>query len=255
MIGYRKKVVRKNIENSFPDRTIEELRQIERKFFRHFCDLIVESVKAFTISEKEIQQRVQHHNPDLINTYLGQGKHVTMVGGHYGNWELYAINVAMHIDLQPIALFTPLQNKFMNSKIKNSRSKYGLWMMRYNEIKAVIKKGEIQTAVIFGADQCPKKNQKPHWMQFLNQETGVQFGTEKFARDNNTPVIYGNIYKLKRGYYQVRYQLICEDPTTMEVGMITEAHTKLLEKDIIKEPEYWLWSHKRWKRKRKDFKN
>jgi len=181
-------------------------------------------------------------------------QHVTLVGGHSGNWELFAVSVAMHLPHQPVALYSKLHNKFMNGKILESRSKYGLWMKSYSEVKEIMQSGDREkVGVIFGSDQCPKRSQKPYWMEFLNQETGVQFGTEKFARDYNTPVIYGVINKLKRGYYEVDYKLVCENPAELPLGQITEIHTKFLEEDILIDPGYWLWSHKRWKRKRADF--
>lgn len=255
VFGYRKKVVRINIKNSFPEMSENERLIVERRFYKHFCDLVVESMKAFTISKEEIEKRFIHRNPDIVEKYFEKGQHITLVGGHYGNWELYAVSVAMHMSYQPVALFTPLQNKFMNDKIKGSRSKYGLWMKRYLEVKWIMKEDQQKVAVIFGADQCPKLSQQPHWVQFLNQETGVQFGTERFARDYNTPVVYGVIHKVKRGYYEVEYKLVCENPEELPIGAITEIHTKLLENDIKNDPAYWLWSHKRWKRTRKDFEN
>lgn len=256
LVGYRKKVIRGNIDNSFPNLSAAEKNKIENQFYHHFCDLIVESIKAFSISEKEIEKRVKHINTEIIKKYFDQGKDVTMVGGHYNNWELYAVSVAMHISHRPVALFTPMANQFMNHKITASRSKYGLWMKSYGEVKEIMQNEKREkVAVIFGSDQCPKRSQKPYWMEFLNQETGVQFGAEKFARDYNTPVIYGVINKLKHGYYEVEYKLVCENPSELPLGQITETHTKFLEEDILKDPGYWLWSHKRWKRKRADFEN
>lgn len=251
---YRKKVVRDNLRNSFPHLIESRIIEIEKAFYKHFCDIIVESIKAFSISKEEIEKRFVHLNPELVEKYFKKGQHITIVGGHYGNWELYAVSVAMHMSFIPIGLYTPLANKFMNTKIMESRSKYGLWLKKYQEVKTLMKdENHERVAVIFGADQCPQYSQQPHWVDFLNQETGVQFGAEKFARDFNTPVLYGVINKLKRGYYVMEYKLICEDPNQLPIGQITEMHTKLLEDNINKEPAYWLWSHKRWKRKRIDF--
>ncbi|MEQ8425574.1 MAG: lysophospholipid acyltransferase family protein [Cyclobacteriaceae bacterium] len=254
LAGYRKRVVRTNIRNSFPEKSRADQLKIERKFYVHFCDLIVESIKAFSISEEELAVRFVHRNPKIFESYFDQGKTVTLVGGHYCNWELFAVSVALHIAHKPVALFTPLSNKFMNAKITESRSKYGLWMKNYAEIKEMASNGlEKPVTVIFAADQCPRISQQPHWVQFLNQETGVQFGTEKFARDFNTPVIYGVIHKTKRGHYEVEYRLVCENPHEIPLGRITEIHTSFLESDIINEPAFWLWTHKRWKRSRRDF--
>jgi KDO2-lipid IV(A) lauroyltransferase len=251
---YRRKVVHNNLSKSFPNLNKAEILKIEKKFFRHFCDLAVEAIKAFTISKKELDERFTHRNPELVQKYFDNNQHVTLVGGHYGNWELLAVSVVMHIPHRPIGLYTPLVNKFMNTKIMESRGKYGLWLNTYPEVQEMMKDPDHERlAVIFGADQCPRYKQKPYWMQFLNQETPVNFGTEKFARDNNTPVIYGVIHKLKRGHYEMEYKLICEDPKELPLGGITEAHTKLLEDNINNEPAFWLWTHKRWKRSKAEF--
>lgn len=253
LVGYRKAVVRTNLQNSFPELSAKKRLDIEREFFVHFCDLIVESVKAFSISESELDRRFTHRNPEIFQKFFDKGQHVTLVGGHNGNWELFAVSVARHLPHQPLALFTPLNNKFMNNKIMQSRSKFGLWMKSYEEAKQIVKDESKPVTFIFGSDQCPKHFQKPYFTEFLNQETAVQFGTEKFSRDNNTPVIYGFIHKVKRGYYEMEYKLVCENPGELQVGMISEMHTRMLEGDIKNEPSYWLWTHKRWKRKRKDF--
>jgi Kdo2-lipid IVA lauroyltransferase/acyltransferase len=254
LVGYRKKVVRQNIQNSFPELSTRQHREIERIFYVHFCDLLVEAVNVFTISKAEIQKRFTHRNPEIFDQYLAKGQHVTLVGGHYGNWELFAVSIGMHIPHQPVALYRPLSNAYMNKKILASRSRYGLWMNSYEQVKQMVRdKTQSPLAVIFGSDQCPRFSQQPYWMEFLHQETGVQFGAEKFARDNNTPVIYGVIHRLKRGHYETEYRLVCENPDELALGEITKIHTRFLESDIMANPPYWLWTHKRWKRKKKDF--
>lgn len=254
LVGYRKSVVQANIKNSFPDLSAKNRKKIEHEFYGHFCDLIVESIKAFSISESELEKRFVYRNPEIFQKYFDRGQHVTLVGGHNGNWELFAVSVALHMPHQPLALYTPLNNKFMNEKITQSRSKFGLWMKSYQEAKQIVR-GKVAKPVmfIFASDQCPRTAQKPYWTEFLNQETGVQFGAEKFARDNDTPVIYGFIHKKRRGYYEMEYKLVCEEPNELEMGLISEKHTRMLEEDILNEPSYWLWTHKRWKRKKKDF--
>jgi Kdo2-lipid IVA lauroyltransferase/acyltransferase len=254
IFGYRRETVRKNLSNSFPEMNQEEYKALEKQFYAHLCDLIVESVKAFSISKSETQNRFVHRNPEIFQKFMQEGRNVTLVGGHYGNWELFAVSVGLDISHQPVALYTPLKNKFFNQKITKSRSRFGLEMKSYAEVKELAtKKDQKPIVVIFGSDQCPKLSQQPHWMEFLNQETGVQFGTEKFARDYNTPVVYGVIHKIKRGFYEIEYRMICEHPELLPPGQITELHTKELEKDIRANPAYWLWTHKRWKRKKADF--
>ncbi len=250
LIGYRTKVVRTNLNKSFPEKTKQEISRIERQFYKHLCDLIVEGIKAFSLSKEEALKRMKSTNVSLVNQYKAQNRQMVLVGGHYGNWELYAITIGIQLDYKPIALYTPLKNAFMNEKVKTSRSKYGLEMLSIKSIRERLENISDLHAIIFGADQSPRKSQKAHWVTFLNQETGVQFGTEKFAKDFNAVVIFGNIHKIKRGHYEVRYELITEEPNATVHGFISEQHTKLLERDIIQRPEYWLWSHKRWKHKK-----
>lgn len=251
-IGYRKKIVRTNITRSFPERSAEKILQIEKGFYRHLCDLIVESLKTFTISEKESQKRLTVRNPEITDKFFNEGKSIVGVGGHNGNWEIYAVVCARQIKHRVVALYTPLNNKFLDKTLRESRSRFGLNMIPTSSAKEALPKdmsGQ-PTMVIFGIDQCPRKTQKAYWMNFLNQETGVQFGAEKYARDHNLPVVFGNIHKIKRGYYEVEYQVVCEDPSKLKAGEITERFTHMLEKIIKKEPQYWLWSHKRWKYRR-----
>ncbi|MDB9776024.1 hypothetical protein OAB47_07360 [Vicingaceae bacterium] len=250
-VGYRKKVVYGNIQRSFPEKTPKEIKSIMFKFYRHFCDLILESIKGFSISSAEAQKRMGSINVDIINQFGQEGKDVVLIGGHYGNWELFAVAVGPTINIKPIALFTPLANKFFDQKVKASRSRFGLNLLPSVKVRELMaEKTEEKRMIIFGSDQSPRKGQRAYWMKFLNQETGVQFGAEKFAKEHNCAVVYGHIRRLKRGHFQIEYQAICEDASQTAYGEITQKHTLLLEKEIIKEPAYWLWSHKRWKHTR-----
>jgi Kdo2-lipid IVA lauroyltransferase/acyltransferase len=250
-VGYRKKVVYGNIQRSFPEKTPKEIKSIMFKFYRHFCDLILESIKGFSISSAEAQKRMGSINVDIINQFGQEGKDVVLIGGHYGNWELFAVAVGPTINIKPIALFTPLANKFFDQKVKASRSRFGLNLLPSVKVRELMaEKTEEKRMIIFGSDQSPRKGQRAYWMKFLNQETGVQFGAEKFAKEHNCAVVYGHISRLKRGHFQIEYQAICEDASQTAYGEITQKHTLLLEKEIIKEPAYWLWSHKRWKHTR-----
>jgi Kdo2-lipid IVA lauroyltransferase/acyltransferase len=251
IVKYRRKVVIKNLKNSFPEKSDQEWLEIERRYYRHLCDLVVESLKGFSITEHEVKQRMVIRNPQVVDQFFDRSKNVAIVGGHYGNWEMYAFAADSKIKHQAVALYTPLKDKFLNEKITKSRSRFGLKMLSILEIRANLAAVKPKlTATIFGSDQAPKKTQRAYWMTFLNQETAVQFGTEKFTKEYNMPVVYGTIYKMKRGHYEVEFTLICADPHSMGYGEITQQHTKMLEQNILEKPEYWLWSHKRWKRSR-----
>lgn len=251
VIGYRTKVVRSNLTNSFPDKNLEEIINIESKFYSHLCDLVVESLKAFSISLEDAQLRMKDRNIEVVNQFYEQKRQIVMVGGHYGNWELFAITIGESLRHQSIALYTPLKNEFINNKITESRSKYGLGLLSIKVIKEQLEKIDGKLfAIIFGSDQAPRKSQRAYWMSFLNQETGVQFGTEKFAKEFDAVVIFANIYKIKRGFYELEYEVLTKNPNECETGLITKTHTRKLEKIIQQQPEFWLWSHKRWKHKR-----
>jgi len=248
IMGYRTKVVHANLKGSFPEKSEKEIKSIMDKFYLHLCDLIVEAIKGFSISDKVVKKRMKFRNIEVVDQFKAQGKHVVMAGGHYGNWELFALAISDASQYIPLALYTPMASKFFNQKFLMSRGKYGLQLLSIKEIRSNFEKLMAeQYMVIFGTDQSPRKSQRAYWTNFLNQPTGVQFGAEKFAVEYDAAVVFANIYKVKRGYYEVECSLICESAKQTEYGYISEMHTKLLEDVVRKQPEYWLWSHKRWK--------
>ncbi len=251
VFGYRKAVVQQNILNSFPEMSEKDRIEICKKFYRHFSDLILESIKTFTISNKQVQKRVVCKNPEVINKYFDQKRSVIIAGGHLANWEIFAVAVDAIIKHQAVGIYTPLSNKYFDTKMRNTRSRYGLIMVSARKVKPFFDQHiNDLTATIFAIDQSPSNPRSCYWTNFLNQETGVLFGTEKFGKDYNYPVLYGRINKEKRGYYSFEFFDIGDQPKDTEHGEITEKVTRLLEKDIIASPQYWLWSHKRWKHKR-----
>jgi KDO2-lipid IV(A) lauroyltransferase len=249
--GFRKKVVRTNLMNSFPEKSKSAIDAIEKEYYHHLSDLIVESIKFFSIGHDEAQQRMKYTGTEIFQELYRKGKSVVIVGGHYGSWELLAVTIAEHIPHRMFALYTPLANRFLNEKMQASRSKYGLNMVPVSDARPLFKETKnYPIAAIFGSDQSPRNPKKAYWLKFLNQDTGVQFGAEKFAKEYDCAVVYGQIKRLGRGNYETEFRLLCEDPGSMKYGEITESHTKMLEEAIIREPAYWLWSHRRWKRKR-----
>ncbi len=251
IIGYRVGVIRTNLKNSFPEKSLTEIKTIEREFYKHLCDLVVESIKHFTMNQEEAERTFTVHNAHLFEDLYKKGKSVIIVGGHYASWERFALNATRGIPHYMGALYTPLSNAFLNKKMTDSRSKSGLHMTSIKDAAEFF--SHIATepvAIVFGSDQSPRNPEKAYWLTFLHQETGVQFGTEKFAKDYNCAVIYGQLDKVPRKANSVTYHLICEDANAMPYGKITEAHTRLLEYNILEKPAYWLWSHKRWKHKR-----
>ena len=250
IIGYRKVVVFTNLKNSFPDKKDKELKVIMRNFYRHFCDIIMESVKSFTISEKQLRKRLIIKNPEFSNYFADKDQSIIFVGGHYNNWEICAQSFAMYSNHKCIGIYKPLSNDFINDKINTSRSKFGMHLVSMRQAKKSFDEDSSPKAIVFGSDQNPANPKRAHWVQFLNQDTAVLFGVEKYSKEYNWPVVFVSINKSKRGYYEVEYSLITDDPANETHGKITEDFTKKLEQDIINKPQYWLWSHKRWKHKK-----
>lgn len=249
LIKYRKPLITKNLKNSFPEKNENEIKNIQRYFYKHFLDLIVESLKGFTISKKEINRKIKLKNPDLVNEMAQKSQNIILIGGHYNNWEMSAQKMPLECEHELFAIYKPLSNKFFDKKIKNSREKFGLRMISMKETKNYFQKNnEKPRAIIFGSDQSPSSTKNAHWLNFLNQESGFLFGAEKYAKEFNWPVVYVSIQKIQRGTYEVSFQLITEKPKEEPNGKIIQDFANLLEIDINRNPPYWLWTHNRWKK-------
>lgn len=254
VVPYRKEVIMTNLRNSFPDKTESEIKTIKNKFIDYFADLMVESIKVFSISAAELKRRVVVNNPEVIDQFHAQGKHVAVATGHFSNWEMAATGVSLSTKHRFNGVFSPLKNKFMNQKLTDSRTSYGTLITSKKIFKTWIKnidKLPDLHAITFIGDQSATYSKNVYWMNFLNQETAVMFGAEKYAKEYNLPFVVVKINCTRRGYYDVTFELITENPRDTPHGYLTEAHTKALESWINERPHYWLWTHRRWKRKRK----
>ncbi|MDC3336267.1 lysophospholipid acyltransferase family protein [Flavobacteriales bacterium] len=252
VFGYRKKVIRGNLERSFPKFSNKQIRKIERKFYQHFCDIIIESLKNFSISKKSTKKRFVIENPEVVDRFAKEGRDVIIAGGHYNAWELFALAMPLYHQHQGVGIYKPLSNQFFDMKLRLSREQFGLKLISMKESARYFANPDESNrrAFILGGDQSPSNPKNAYWMNFLNQDTGVLFGTEKYAKEHNLPVIFGMASKVKRGHYSLTYKVLFENPQEAPYGKITEAHTQALEKQIVENPQYWLWSHRRWKHKR-----
>lgn len=250
LITYRKNIVINNLQNAFPKKSKEEIKKITKSFYRHFSDLGLEIIKGFTISAKQLSERLIIENPQVLDKYAAKNQSVILIGGHYNNWELCAQAFALSLKYKCYGIYKPLKNIFLNNKIYNSRTRFGLNLVSMKKTKSIFNNLDPVKAFLFASDQTPAKNKKSYWLNFLNQETIVFTGAEKYAREYNLPVFYVSVSKIKRGFYKVKFTLITEKPNDFEFGKITDLYMNNLEKDIIISPQYWLWTHKRWKHKR-----
>ena len=248
ILSYRKKVVSENIALSFPLLNDSERTTICRKFYKHLCDLFVESIKSFTISEKKLTKRFVIKNPELIDSYALKNQSVIVVGAHYNNWEMFAQVTPLYHQHSCFGIYKKLSNDFYNSKMLKSREKFGFCMFSMNETLKCFRQ-KTTKAIFFASDQSPSNYKNVIWTQFLNQNTAVQSGVERLAKLYDYPIFTYHITKIKRGYYQAKYELIVDLPNMLETGIVTKIFTKKIEQMILESPEFWLWSHKRWKLK------
>jgi Kdo2-lipid IVA lauroyltransferase/acyltransferase len=254
VIGYRKKVVYENLKKSFPEKTDQELTKIMKDFYLHFCDVIFETVKLLTISKKEFKKRCSINEESIKTFQYFFDKNQTFVGvmGHCGNWEWGAIAHQVYFTRMITGVYHPLSNKNFDTFMLNLRSRFGgniVAMTQLYKRLITLKQQNISTTIGLIADQTPPP-ESAYWTTFLHQDTPVFNGTEKLAKKFNYPVVYLNIKKAKRGYYNLSTTVITENPKDLPDGEISELHTKHLEKNILAQPYTWLWSHRRWKHKR-----
>ncbi len=251
LVGYRKKVVHQNLALCFPEKDEKEIKRIEKKFYHHFCDLVIESLKNFSITQEEASKRMKHFNTEIFKHYADKNQSVIIAGGHYCNWELWAVTVADVVPHKVVGIYKRLSNKFFDGKMQSSRGRFGLSLVSTKETGDYFRQNELEmNAIVFAIDQSPSNPKKCLWITFMGRETAALFGTEKYAVQYNRHIIFCHLRKVKRGYYEAHYKLVCEKPAETDPGFITQMLHDELEPDILTAPEYWLWSHKRWKHKR-----
>ncbi len=250
--GYRTKVVRTNLNNSFPEKSHEELRTIEKRFYHHLCDLILESAMLRHISEKKMRKMVTFSNPEVMENFCKQGKSIVCITGHYNNWEVLSIR-QRDTSYQILGVYKPLTNKHFDNFFIETRERFGAKAISMDDTVRTLIRYNAQnklTLSYFVADQSPTESQIHYWTTFMNQDTGVFTGAERIAIKMGYPVIFLHIQKTTRGHYNVEAILISENPKEAKPFEITERHVQILERIIREQPEYWLWSHRRWKHKR-----
>lgn len=249
VIPYRKKVVLQNIQKSFPNESAAEHKRIQKKFYRFFANLFAESIKNLTISEKNLRKRMRVVNPELIESLKTEKKDIILLSSHYNNWEFLITAQNLLIDYQAVGIGMPLSNKFWDKKLNARRERFGMKVVNAENYKNVLREYKnTPTATLILNDQSPGKDENCYWTTFLNQETAFYFGAEVMANQMDAAVVNGVIKKVKRGYYELEFHLITKEPKNESYGFITETYVKQLEREVQLKPEFWLWSHKRWKK-------
>jgi len=248
---YRRKIVRENIAGCFPDYDQSTILAIEKAHYHYFCDILVESLLLFSISKKSILKHFKIVNSEILDPYFEQERDVILVLGHYNNWEMAAVACDMQLKHKLTVVYSALKNPFFNKKIKTTRSKYGTWLIDKNELSSIMNSNDrVPVLLSLVSDQSPTYSKRVYWTKFLNRDTAIFLGPEYNAVKYNATVAFAEIAMIKKGYYEMSFSIITDQPRKEKPGFITEEHTRRLENEILEKPEYWLWTHKRWKREK-----
>ncbi|MDR1346683.1 MAG: lysophospholipid acyltransferase family protein [Bacteroidales bacterium] len=252
LVGYRKKVIINNLTKSFPEKSKQELRRIQRRYYHHLAQLAAEMLKMLTMSRKMLCNRYYCRNAELVNYYFEQGKSVILMSSHYNNWEWMVLSLEEQFLHHGIGIGKANSNKVFELLINRARTRYGTEVVFADTVRDTFQHYESQhipAAYMMLGDQSPNNIDKSYKTWFLHQPSGLIYGAEYFAKKYDLPVFYYQVIKDKTGYYHIDMELITENPQGTAYGEIIEKYVQLLEKTIRQKPEYWLWSHRRWKRK------
>ncbi len=253
-IGYRRKVTLQNLRNSFPEKTEREIQKIAKDFYRQFTDVIVEILKLVSMSREELKRRLVFANQEVLDDFVRQGKPVITMGSHSGNWEWILSAGAVQFDFPAEGVYKPLNNAFFEEFMLYLRSRMGARLIKMKDtLRDFAANRNKPRVVAMLSDQTPLRSEITFWTNFLNQDTPFYVGAEKLARKFNYPVLFLDVYRIKRGYYRLTFEVISDGNALQETGTeypITVAFAQKLEAAIRRAPADYLWTHKRWKHRR-----
>jgi KDO2-lipid IV(A) lauroyltransferase len=253
IIGYRKKVVFSNLTLAFPKKSTKELLKIQKAFYHHFVDIFMEMIKSFTIPKEEVYKRYTYPNIDFFKNLYKDGKSVILVGPHYANWE-WIMSLDAFVDYKGYAAYTKVSNKYFNKKILKSRGVYGTNLVPTAKIiSKIIYNQENNIQAMYGllSDQSPQLKKTFYWRTFFGVKVPVHTGAEMIAKKYDMNMVYIDTKKIKRGFYETRFSLITNKATTYPDYALTDIFIDKVEKQVQKKPEYYFWTHKRFKHKDK----
>ena len=259
IVGYRKKVVRNNLSSSFPEKTSQELKEIERGFYHWLCDYFVETLKLLTVSDETLLKHIEFRNAEQIEEYYDKGQTCAAILGHYCNWELLsATGLAFKRHKEAVCglIYHPLRSKIFDMLFKDIRqSKGGVCIPKQEILRYLVRYKREKRMWLFGyiSDQSPKYLNIHCWLPFLNHDTPVFTGGEKIMKKMNDAVFYVDMQRPERGKYICTFRLITDKPAEMQENEITKIFFEMLENTIKRDPRLYLWTHDRWKRNHEHF--
>ncbi|NKI32405.1 lysophospholipid acyltransferase family protein [Croceivirga thetidis] len=253
MIGYRRKVVEENLKLVFPKKSKSEINTIQKKFYKHMCDMFLEMVKTMGISEKELHKRFTFTNVEVIHEFEAKNKSMMTFFPHYASWE-WTIALDPLIQSKGYAIYQVVGNKYFDKLVRRIREKFGTTLISTRETPKVVRSNRKNNQLsIYGilSDQSPMVMHAKHWTEFMGIKVPVHVGAEVLCKKLNIPAVYLKVEKLKRGYYQGTFIVLAENPNEHNNFEITDAFLRQVEKSIQEAPEYYFWTHKRWKHRNK----
>ena len=251
IFGYRRKVVTSNMKLCFPEKTDQEIASIRKKFYHHFCDMLLESIKSITVSEKEIIKRYVFTNVDDIHQLEKENKSIVLMMGHYGSWEWIFI-LQKHVNYIGYAVYKQLSNKYFDKLAKRIRARYNSYLITTKETFPTLLRAKRNNELTFNGfvfDQSPKLDKAMYWQDFMGVKVPVHIGAEILAKRLDMATLFLKVKKVKRGHYEATFIDIIRNPKDYDNYDITDMSLKRVEEQIHEAPEFYLWTHKRWKHK------
>ncbi len=250
LFGYRRRVVRGNLEACFPETSVRERRAVERRYYRHLADLVVEFVYGLFATPPALKRRYRFVNRELLDRLYEQGRTVVLMSAHMGNWEYMVCSLGMQVRHHGIGIGKPLESRLVGPFVARRRVRYGTQVVYSDTVRqevAYYDHHRVPCALMMLSDQSPVNPHRSYWTTFLGRDTAFLYGAEKFARQYDYPVIYYSVDKPRRGHYTVTFEMLSEHPAAEPQYSVVERYARRLESDILRRPELWLWSHRRWK--------
>lgn len=251
LIRYRHGVIQSNLRKAFPAKTKTEIDALTSRYYRHLCDILLESIKGLSMTAAAFEQRFVYKNPEIFDPLFERNQSAILLGAHYGNWEWGVLSFPLAVRHQVVGIYKPLKNPAAENYLNRLRKRFGLTLTAMSQAgrAMAIHRNEACLYVLI-ADQTPSDVKNAHWLSFLHQDTPFLHGPDKLGRRTDYPVFIFTMDRVKRGFYEVTFKELTSNPGALPEAEITKLFASELEKAISAKPELWLWSHRRWKRKR-----
>lgn len=253
VLGYRKKTVMGNLNLVFPNKTKQEKNKIASKFYHHLCDVIFESIKSMTISEKEMKKRFLFTNIEEIHKVEALNKSILLMCAHYASWEWIFI-LQRYVNHRGYGIYKQLENLYFDKLVKRIRAKYDTYLITNKQVLDTLttdKENGVLSISGFASDQSPKPDKAHHWLDFMGITVPVHTGAEMIGKKLDMAILFFSVKKVKRGYYETTFKPLAINPSEFKDYEITDTFFKLVEEQIHEAPEFYLWTHKRWKHRDK----